>query len=577
MATAQTLIPVQANKVFHINEEPEVVSIGSVQTRQIQVNSQSHSLSSTSFRYDVSPNVLVDRQIFLQMEVRVRVTGGTDNQPIPDAQRYKLVSAALPLHRVMKSLNVSINGTSLSVEPCLLTPAQNQYHSEDFHRKFGSLSPSQPDSCQSVAGMIDQIAQEVSPFNEFNPKCRANFRPVSVTLIQAHGAGLRAIWEYVFVYTEALRHPFLAISDEDSRESIKRAKNLSIDISWLNSWSGMFYNAGMVDGAGAACTAAIYDNTNVAGAKLLMTTFISPVKMPAVVSHQYTNHIVRTFVYGNAMATNDTATISTGNIALSQVPSRIMFYVTRSTDITAFSVPDCFARITSAVIRGDKDSSALSQANTQMLYDIAVQNGYSGSWQDFNLLRGSVCVLDLNQGDLGGYVAGTKQNFTFDLQVGFQNVSYQNATIVSYLANGATTCPNWRLVIVAEMDSRYLLDGNSAVLTGGIGSGELLSALQSKEIMEVAEPRGTMSGGSFRGFLRGIRKGLGSILPLASTALMFRNPAAGLALGAVGSALNSQSSAQDAVRQIGNQGFLGSAQMEKPLVQPSGSGFKLRG
>ena len=139
MATSQQIIPVQANKVFHIEPEPEVVSIGSVQTRQIQVNSQSHSLSSTSFRYDVSPNVLVDRQIFLNMEVRVRVTGGTDNQPIPDTQRFKLVSAALPLHRVMKSLNVSVNGTSLSIEPCLLTAAQNQYHSDDFHRKYGSL------------------------------------------------------------------------------------------------------------------------------------------------------------------------------------------------------------------------------------------------------------------------------------------------------------------------------------------------------------------------------------------------------------------------------------------------------
>ncbi len=89
-----------------------------------------------------------------------------------------------------------------------------------------------------------------------------------------------------------------------------------------------------------------------------------------------------------------------------------------------------------------------------------------------------------------------------------------------------------------------MLDSSSAVITGGIRKNEFLSALQTREVMEISEPRGVQaSGGSFKGFLRGIRKGLGSIIPLASTALIFRNPTADLALGAVSSAINGQSSA----------------------------------
>jgi len=581
MATAQTLIPVQANKIFHTEPTQEVVSLGSVQTRQVIVNSQSHSMNSTSFRYDVSPNVLVDKQIYLSMEVKIRVQAGATARTIPSANGNfaKLIPAALPLHRVMKSLNVSLNGTSVSYEPCLLTSAQNQYSSQDWIERYSTLSPAQPDSNQSVAGMVLQATEPISPFDELNHYSRAAFRPVSVVEIAAAASPTGQILEFTYRFTEALRHPFLSVSDEDGqRESIKRLKNLSVDIAWLSNWNGMFLNGGIVDSTNAAGIVSIYDATAVSGAQLYLTTFISPTKIPAVVSHEYQNHIVRSFVYPNALATNGTGVISTGNIALNQVPHKIMFYLTRSTDINAFSVPDCFARIESSIIRTDKDSSALSQANTQMLYDIACQNGYNGAFTDFNLLRGSVCMIDVAQGDLGGFVAGAKQNFTFDLQVGFKNVSYNNATYETFFANGATTCADWRLVVVCLMDSRYLLDGTSCVLTGGVGSGELLSALQSKEILEIAEPKGAAAGGSFRSFLRGIKKVAKNVLPLASTALMFRNPAAGLALGAVGSALNGNESAQSAVRQIGNQGFLGQAQMmEKPLTTPQGAGFKLRG
>lgn len=569
------VFPVSANKLFHVNPDPDIVSIGSLQTKDIVVNCQSHGLSSTSFRYDLSPNTLLDKQIFLRVQVKARMSASANARTIDAGNEAKLIPVARPLARSMKSLSVGLNGTQLNVEPHLYVPAQNQYSSDDYIDRYGSLSPCMPDSCMSIAGMIDQSGGAYGPYQVVNPKARGGFRP-SVVTNTAAAAGNPEINEYTYEFVEALPHPWLSVSDESERESIKKAKTLSIDIAWLSgNYATMFQNLGAVDSAGGACVIEMVDNSAVT-AQLFMRTYISPTKLPAVVSHSYVNPIIRTFVSADNLATNGTSTISTGNIVLPQVPHRLWVYLTRSTDYNGISQTDCFARINQVSLRTDKDQGLFSQCNNRMLYDYALQNGYNGTYQDFSLLRGSVLCFDLAQGDISGYIAGSKEAFSFDMQVQFQNIAYNNATLSTYLAAGGTVQATYRLVVIAEMDSKLLLDGSSAVITGGIGKNELLSALQTKEVMEVSEPRGaSASGGSWRGFLRGIKRVAGSILPLASTALLFRNPAAGLALGAVGSALNGQTSAQDAVRQVGAQGFLGNA--PQPLTTPSGAGFKLRG
>jgi hypothetical protein len=80
-----------------------------------------------------------------------------------------------------------------------------------------------------------------------------------------------------------------------------------------------------------------------------------------------------------------------------------------------------------------------------MLFDYALQNGYNGTYQDFSFLRGSVLCFDISQGDISGYIAGSKEIFSLDMQVQFQNVAYHNATLATYIANGVTVQRTYRL------------------------------------------------------------------------------------------------------------------------------------
>jgi hypothetical protein len=190
-------------------------------------------------------------------------------------------------------------------------------------------------------------------------------------------------------------------------------------------------------------------------------------------------------------------------------------------------------------------------------------------------------VAEIANGDISGYIAGAKENMTFDIQVSLKNTAY-NTIASDNDSPSNTTCDNWQMYVVCELESKLILDNTSAVIVSGLSKAEIKQALATTQVSEVADVSGlAASGGSFKGFLRGLKKIASKVLPLVGLATSFRNPVLGMAMSGIGSALNGEQSASSAVRGLGAQGLLTNPIQAlkdgNTMSQPAGAGLKLRG
>ena len=181
---------------------------------------------------------------------------------------------------------------------------------------------------------------------------------------------------------------------------------------------------------------------------------------------------------GNA-AGDDDGTFSTDSITFRSVPDMLVLYCGRTAELNNFNQADAFASITKITLTTDKDQGCFATATQYQLWQMSVRNGSKQTWQQFKSDQGSVIFVNINSGDLGGYVAGSKEDFTFTITGEFTNTTYSGWAADSIeRANGTGQVTDWTFRVVALFRAEIILEDNSCLIKSGMNMGEVIAAIQ---------------------------------------------------------------------------------------------------
>jgi hypothetical protein len=463
----------KVDSVAHPDQETSHIAVfGNQAVREQVVASASHSATSTSFSYQ-SPGEtsLIDRTIMLRMKVKVRLTSA--DTFTPSAVNSAVCPSAFPLSRAMQNLNLQLNNQSISLEPSKYFPAMSRFFQNDELREMNSFTPTMPDS-YNVNGLQQPTADNAHVFNVGDSPLRLEGYvtgkedtrgafPRTVTVVQAGGVDIPGIVDITYEFCEPLPHSLLSRFGDGA---LTRVSNINVNISWLNALS-MFQIGTLRNTAGdeaPVVTSVTFDPT----AELLVRTYSASVDIPPSVTLPFQQLNVKSFT-GSTVAINDTGTVNTGQIVYNMVPSRILVFGRRRADVQNATTPDGYMSIKSCVLRSEQNVE-LSGASQQQLYQMSKKNGYNDSWRRWSKRSGSLMMIDVSH-DLGSYVSGARERFSFDMTVNFQNTFYTTLT------DEAVEAVPFDMYIVAYFDSTITLNGTSAYISEGIHSGEIMSAL----------------------------------------------------------------------------------------------------
>jgi len=135
--------------VAHVAQDREVfqknyIMSGLQELQNITYQDQSVSGTASSAYFSIKPpyGSLIDRNILLELTVKVTVTGGATS--FGDYFCPK----AMPANRMIDTCQIKVNGTAITSEPGRYVGALSQFKSsQEFIKKFRSLSPTEPDHC----------------------------------------------------------------------------------------------------------------------------------------------------------------------------------------------------------------------------------------------------------------------------------------------------------------------------------------------------------------------------------------------------------------------------------------------
>jgi len=489
-----------------------------------------------SFNVKLNPNEAVDRCVMVEYTVSVTITGATDNKDL--VKTNGLVLCAYPLNRISSDLNVKINNNSKSVNPSEYVAAFSNTHDSAEYRRMCSF-PAQPDNYNTITAMalrsgvrydtdtglasnaaLSASINEAAQTDNESPFCqegasyaptRGQFPPSKVTVVAKGGANKNSV-TYEFTCLEPLLHPIFRTSEYKS--VLARVSSLDVDIQ-LSNLLGMFIQSDALlksENAGALTQAVTSGFTFVTAPTLVYRTYAPTVAIPPVLSFNFFDHsIIR-----ESITTADFAeqTFASRTYTWSQVPHRIMIFAKpRGTPATSDRA-DAFLAINALTFRTSADSGGLSGSSRGLLYQMSTRNGLNMSYDKFSRNLGSVVIIDLERGDLAGYLPSVRMDFNFDLSLTVQNTQFtKRATINSpvLIADGAPTNQNWDLFVIGYMESKLICDGAMSSIINGENQDLVKTILSDRPVTLVPDDvtNSLVKGG---GFLGNVGKFFGSVL-----------------------------------------------------------------
>lgn len=560
------------------NEEDKYVVSASRNTKETVITSKDGpNATQTSFSHQLSHAQLLDRCVMLRCKVQCTVTTSSSVAGRDMASLRGLALAQGPLSRIMKSCNVKINNSTITSTPHAFSRAAFRLQDGADLRKMNSLFPVQPDQANNMlmqaimGGMpVNNLGAEIygnesflesasadSPYANFqnagygNSRCM--FPPTAIGDLVAIDPDVAAGTQtFTFTVTEPLMHPLFTSSSEQDT-TLGRIQNLDVNIVW-----------GDVNGLFACCQQLLRElagtgnstvtvNGFVGAHELLIRTYNPVVLIPPTVRNKFSDINIRSFSVPTftARGSGGAKTVSTGSIRFSKVPNSIVVFARPRADITTPYQADAFLAITGLTIRTDQDSGGFTGAQPEQLWQMSVRNGLDMSWLEFRYLMGSIIVIDLEKGDLSGYVAGTSRDFTFDMQVTLENTQYDailNQTLIDTRVTDEPPITEWELQVLGYFDSALVTDGTVSSIESGLHPNIAVAVIkQEPPTASLSTAEGMhRTGGAFRGgsWYKKLGKSLAKFaLPYASkigTRLLDR--AVNTGLGALGAGYDQKAS-----------------------------------
>jgi hypothetical protein len=297
-------------------------------------------------------------------------------------------------------------------------------------------------------------------------------------------------------------------------------------------------NTAAVDGSITNLGQAVVGPPSITEANLLYRVYVPTVQVPMVLSIPYMEPVIyREPIPAFGAGAQRKQSINTRTFQLAQVPHRILLFARPRGQFDDDLNPEAFLTIEKIQFRTSSDSGGLANASIAQLFQISQRNGLNMSYDKFARDIGSIVVLDLEKGDIGGFVPGTRESFTFDISVGFTNNLNTRPIALNVFEDAVGTAPvktTFDFYIVCQMDSKMILDGTNCTLVNGENQELVKQVLAERPVSLVGDQgtgRGLMVGGSWKGFTRfinGAVRGVGDVLGMGKNVMGVVNQARGL-------------------------------------------------
>lgn len=477
------------------------VLIGSQRTtqkREVTTNVNSSTISWSIVT--PSPKTLVDRKITMTVPLRLTFTGDSGNpastllQPGFDSPRQ------YPLSSIINTIQLTINNsdTSLSISE-LIHPLMRYQTSRKLEYTGLSTTATMKDYFQSYDDGIGTVKNPLAPFYDNSYELpRAS---VPMTIVQND--------QFTAIVDLYLTEP-LFISPltwgEDSEKALFGVQQLNVVLN-LNSdltraWSHAPSSPSTINSVVATLG---FDNP------YLDLTYMTP-KLSEMIPmvNQYPWYNVNRYITELAQfAAGQTTTVSSQNIQLSEIPTRMYIFVRRRLSSMDYTTTDTFFRINSISVNYNNQAGLFSGATTQQLYQMSVDNGLLDSYPEFygsNFsfgtgnpdlpLSGSVLCLQFGK-DIGladDQAPGLLMTQQLQIDVNVTNVS------------AAAIDPSLYIVIVSE-GTLTIMDNRAIYNTGVLSREDIMKVKSYPEVdYQTAFGSAQYGGNFFSSFKRGFAK-----------------------------------------------------------------------
>ncbi len=468
------------------------------------------SFSTTSIQFTTpppNPNIIVDRKVLLRMFFTLTFVGDTTDPLVPLLSIPPAGSAdaprAYPLSNgIINTMAVNINNTQVSINMNDVMAALLWYNTppKERYRDY-SMTASMLDRSQAYSDLFGQVLNPLGQYGDnVMEVARGGFVGYTVlTNTQTSATVSLEVTEPIFL------SPFVfGCGNQSGFEGVQTMDwNLTLgDLTRL--WSHDSVNGNVATFTSLTVT--------LPTSPQLLFNYITPkelMPLPRAIVYPYFNVERYPTDFGNVLA-GASATVSSNNIQLQSIPSRLYIFIRRRNADKTLYTTDTFARIDTLQLNWNNRSGLFSSATSQDLYRMSVDNGLETSWTQWYKQTGSVLCIEFGK-DVG----------LDDLEAPGLLGTYQLQMNIAFTNPSAATI-NYTLYIVPISTGTFSIADNRAVAqVGVVTKGNILDSKTSPEVSYKAMEN-IYGGNIFAGIKEFIGKAaskIGEILPYVGKAV----------------------------------------------------------
>jgi hypothetical protein len=384
------------------------------------------------FNTTQTPTQAVSTKMFIECDFEVVITsdgaGANTYRPGFDAPRF------MPLHSVTTNAKIEINGAANDIYPIEIVDALMRYNNTitelgqdlstfpSFLDMYQMYDQGYRDGAGAAIGFgtaCNALAQLGEAGPAYEP--RGGWRLLSNARVGNVVTLTFRTFEPVVISPLVWGH--------DNHKSLYGVKNLNItynlatDLSRV--WSRNIVGLAAPD---ISVTARVIGNPQLCLITMTpkLIDMINPVQIyPWAQLQNYNTN------YG-PLASGDTVRVNFNAQQLGGVPRRVYFYA-KKTNKDVYDT-DTFARISKVDIRFDNVQGIFANATNEQLFQVCAENGYRGSFQDFNNYAGSVMAIDFTKDiPMMDYMSvGSNKNINFQISCDITNIRPAGAPDITY-------------------------------------------------------------------------------------------------------------------------------------------------
>ena len=444
-----------------------------------------------------SPNIIVDRELWMTWVINMTFTGTSISGPLlqlgsNDAPR------AFPIAQSINTASITMNDATVNINTNDVIGMLLRYATpRDVRMKQYSGTPSMLDQFQNYSEGIGTTKNVMGLYGDNGYEDpRGGF--VGITnLVNPSGAGTLTASLTLEVTEPVFLSPWIFGGDEEA--GFIGLQTLEATFT-LNNLSRLWSHSSL--GNPLSTISASFANP-----PQLLFTYITPdtiQRIPEVAVYPYFT-ITRYPNDFGTLAPNATALIESNNLQFQTIPRRVLLAARqRNTDLS-YLTSDVFAGISSINVNFNGQSGLLSSATQQDLFNMSVRNGVDMDWNQWSLHVGSVLAVEFGI-DIGltpVQAPGMIGTFQFQVAVNIYNPNQLNSIY-------------YTLYVVAINEGTFTITQNQCLTQIGILTAQDILNSASSPMVDYAMIKNVERGGNF---FSSIKSFISKYLPHAKAAL----------------------------------------------------------